>query len=80
MEEEVVAFLKRIGFTLFLVFTWMAVHSTVGIMHKLAFFDQFTWKNGAYYAFLVASTGGLAWFLHWLWKDHWHDFDDPNKP
>jgi len=76
MEENTVAFLKRVGWTIFLMFTWMAINSTVGIMLGYGFVESsITAWNIVFYIWLLGS--GTFLFIHFkkIWSQTFTDFN-----
>ncbi|MGN6617262.1 MAG: hypothetical protein ACTHJ5_08780 [Ilyomonas sp.] len=69
MEPEVVAFLKRIAFTIFLIIAWLLINSTFGIMFNLAFpVERIRIGNIIFYIWFAGSFIFLLRYLLRLWR------------
>lgn len=69
MEPEVLKFLQRISWSIFLGFTWMAINSTVGIMLKWGYYEEVpVTGNYIFWAWLILSSAGLTYYMYKLWK------------
>ena len=69
MEPEVVAFLKRVGLTIFLTFCWLAFNVTIGLRFDLAFVDgTVSLGNVLFYIWMVISFIVLLMYLLKLWS------------
>ncbi len=70
MEPEVVAFLKRVGLSLFLSFCWLALNVTIGLKFDLAFVDgSISAGNILFYVWMTISFILLLAYLIHLWKN-----------
>jgi hypothetical protein len=68
MEPEMVAFLKRIGFTIFLALVWLAINATAAIKGDNAFIgDHITIANVLFYLWFVISLVILLWIYKRMW-------------
>lgn len=69
MEPEVVAFLKRVGLSIFLTFCWLALNVTVGLRFNLAFVEgSVSLGNILFYIWMVISFIMLLIYLLKLWS------------
>jgi hypothetical protein len=68
MEPEMVAFLKRIGLTIFLALLWLAINATAAIKGDNAFIgDHITIGNVLFYLWFVISLIILLWIFKRMW-------------
>jgi hypothetical protein len=68
MEPEMVAFLKRIGLTIFLALVWLAINATAAIKGDNAFIgDHITIGNVLFYLWFVISLIILLWIFKRMW-------------
>ncbi|HSU50146.1 MAG TPA: hypothetical protein VLJ41_06135 [Segetibacter sp.] len=68
MEPEMVAFLKRIGKSLTIVFCWLAITATAAIKGDNAFIGaHLSIGNILFYLWLVISAALLAIIFKKLW-------------
>ncbi|MEJ7828223.1 MAG: hypothetical protein WKF91_08515 [Segetibacter sp.] len=68
MEPEMVAFLKRIGLTIFLALLWLAINATAAIKGDNAFIgDHITIGNVLFYLWFVISLVILLWIFKRMW-------------
>jgi hypothetical protein len=68
MEPEMVAFLKRIGLTIFLALLWLAINATAAIKGDNAFIgDHITIGNVLFYVWFVISLVILLWIFKRMW-------------
>ena len=69
MEPEVKEYLRRIMYTVFIGFTWMALNSTFGIMFDFAFIHgSISAGNIIFYTWFLASFAGMLVFFIKLWR------------
>ena len=69
MEPEVIAFLKRVAFSIFLTFCWLAFNVTVGLRFNLAFAEgAVSLGNVLFYIWMVISFIALLVYLLKLWS------------
>lgn len=69
MEPEVLKFLQRIGWSIFLGFTWMAINTSFGIMLNWGFYKiRPSMGNYIFWVWFVASGLALAWYMYKLWS------------
>ncbi len=63
-----VAFLKRIGLTLFIALLWLAINATAAIKGDNAFIgDHITIGNVLFYLWFVISLVILLWIFKRMW-------------
>ncbi len=63
-----VAFLKRIGLTIFLALLWLAINTTAAIKGDNAFIgDHITIGNVLFYLWFVISLIILLWIFKRMW-------------
>ena len=63
-----VAFLKRIGLTIFLALLWLAINATAAIKGDNAFIgDHITIGNVLFYLWFVISLVILLWIFKRMW-------------
>ncbi len=63
-----VAFLKRIGLTLFIALLWLAINATAAIKGDNAFIgDHITIGNVLFYLWFVISLIILLWIFKRMW-------------
>ncbi len=63
-----VAFLKRIGLTIFLALLWLAINATAAIKGDNAFIgDHITIGNVLFYLWFVISLIILLWIFKRMW-------------
>lgn len=68
MEPEMVAFLKRIGLTLFIALLWLAIIATAAIKGDNAFIgEHITIGNVLFYVWFVISLIILLWIYKRMW-------------
>ena len=68
MEPEMVAFLKRIGLTIFIALVWLAINATAAIKGDNAFIgDHITVANILFYLWFVISLVILLWIYKRMW-------------
>ena len=68
MEPEVVAFLKRVAFSIFLVFCWLAFNVTLGLRFNLAIAEgAISLANVLFYLWMAVSFVMLLIYLIKLW-------------
>ncbi len=76
MEPGVREYLIRILNTIAVGLLWMAINSTIGIMHDYAFVhDHITKGNIIFYIWFVLSLTLLLWWIFRLWSKPIH-FED----
>ena len=69
MEPEVVDFLKRVAFSIFLAFCWLAINVTIGLRFDLAFVDgAVSAGNVLFYIWMSVSFVLLLIYLVKLWN------------
>jgi len=69
MEPEVIAFLKRVAFSIFLSFVWLALTVIVGLKFNLAFVvGSVTPGNILFYVWMIISFIMLLIYLVKLWN------------
>ena len=69
MEPEVVAFLKRVALSIFLLFSWLAVTVVIGLKFNLAFINNaVSAGNILFYVWMIASLISLLLYLIKIWK------------
>ena len=68
MDPEIMQYLNRIMNSIGIVFLWMMLNTTFGIMWGYAFVQK-NWELGniLYYIFLVSSCIGLFYVLYKIW-------------
>lgn len=68
MEPEMVAFLRRIGKSITIVFCWLAITATAAIKGDNAFVaDHITMGNVLFYSWVIVSLVILAIIFKKLW-------------
>ncbi len=68
MEPEMVAFLKRIGLTMFIALLWLAINATAAILGDNAFIgDHITIANVLFYLWFIVSLVLLLWIYKKMW-------------
>ena len=68
MEPEMVAFIKRIGVTMFIALLWLAINATAAIKGDNAFIgDHITIGNVLFYTWFVISLIFLLWIYKRMW-------------
>ncbi len=68
MEPEMVAFLKRIGLTIFIALLWLGINATAAIKGDNAFIgDHITIANVLFYIWFVISLIILLWIYKRMW-------------
>jgi hypothetical protein len=68
MEPEMVAFLKRIGLTIFIALLWLAINATAAIAGDNAFVgDHITIGNVLFYIWFIVSLILLLWIYKKMW-------------
>lgn len=69
MEEDAVAFLKRISMSILIGIVWMGINSTAGIMFDLAFVhDKISAGNIIFYLWFILSIAVMIWLYIRLWS------------
>lgn len=69
MEEDAVAFLKRISKSILIGVVWMGINSTLGIMYDYAFVhDKISLGNILFYIWFIISVPLMIWLYIRLWK------------
>ena len=68
MEPTVMQYLKRIMNSIGVVFLWLTLNTSIGIMWGYAFFEkQIQLSNLLFYFFLISSLAGLLFVLYKIW-------------
>ncbi len=69
MEPEVVAFLKRVAFSIFLLFFWLVTTVVIGLKFNLAFINgSLSTGNVLFYVWMIGSFISLLLYLIKIWK------------
>ena len=69
MEPDVRDLLKRVGWTIGIVFLYFMINATIGIALEWAFFDGSpTLGNYIFYGWLALTTIGMILLLRKWWK------------
>lgn len=69
MEPEVIAFLKRVAFSIFLLFSWLVLTVVVGLKFNLAFIGgSVSPANVLFYVWMIASLISLLLYLIKIWQ------------
>ena len=75
MEEDAVAFLKRISMSILIGIVWMGINSTAGIMFDLAFVhDKISAGNIIFYIWFILSISAMIWLYIRLWGKRKEEF------
>ncbi|MEI6263996.1 MAG: hypothetical protein WCP74_02760 [Sphingobacteriia bacterium] len=76
MEPGVREYLIRILNTIAVGLLWMAINSTIGIMHDYAFIhDRISTGNIVFYIWFIVSLSLFLWWVIRLWSKPIH-FED----
>ncbi len=69
MEPEVVAFLKRVAFSIFLLFCWLVLTVIIGLKFNPAFTNgSVSAANVVFYVWMAVSFISLLLYLIKIWK------------